>query len=74
VVTALATEHATVPVVPAICFVREEWAPFARPHRFGSVVVLRPGTLTKLICASGPLSAQTIDEIAGRPVHALPAA
>lgn len=51
------------PISPTICFVDADWSLFARPLRMGSVQVLWPRALGKLIRTEGPLTPEQINRI-----------
>jgi hypothetical protein len=62
------------PIHSAVCFVHADWKPFARPFRQGTVWVLSPRQLAKLITARGPLSGDDVAAVAARIDAALPPA
>jgi hypothetical protein len=67
-----ALDGESVPVSSAICFTDAEWGWFAKPFTMRGVFVSGPKGLARAIAEPGPLTTDSIQEIAGRLSEALP--
>src|SRR5262249_17254102 len=62
------------PVVQTLCFMHAEWSNFARPLLFGTVHVLWPGALRRMLRRGGPLDGMAIAQVERALSCALPRA
>jgi hypothetical protein len=62
-----------VPIVPALCFVEDNWGLFSQPFFVGGVLVAGPGAILRRIRRNGRLRGRAA-ELAGRLAHSLPPA